>query len=289
MKRLILIVFLLLIATPAHPFGAAIMAAASAGGAAAFSYCTDGTHDDTNTVVLACESFNGASDCGNDAGAAANCNRTWVVNETGNNFALFATTGETPCAGRGTYVLKLVDDEAGSTLRAYTDLASAQNTIYVQVYFKLLNDLSANTKIALVIHADTGTAFTNVSFQAQFVRVSAGNYKLRIYWYNGSGWVSVDSTKVNFQLNTWYGVRVKYINNQADPNVGIEAWYQDDITSSTWTPWTANTPILTNPWTPNRAPRYILVEGGIGDDQVADIEFAGFKVSASTFSANLCP
>ncbi len=278
MKKTIIITTLILLLLPvlclAGPLQKKQMAVIANKNVSGYTFsCTD--------ADLVCEDYDYTSDCGNDAAGATNCRVTHVVDETYATIT-FAKSGSA-CAGKGSYVAGLEDTSADGVPNVYIDGGAGHSVWYIQIYFRLLNDLSSNTRASYIVWGDTSTSFSNIAFELQFVRVSAGNYKVCTYHYNRTGYELNCSTKTDFQLNTWYGGRLFY-DDDVSEGIGIAAYHQPDVTTDSWTQIAITTPL-----TPARTARYLAVQPNGIAVETNDLDIDMLKADTSGFPASSCP
>jgi hypothetical protein len=276
MKKTILAFLLIFLFTTSCYGAGALAGIVSGGGAAAGVWsCTDAN--------ILCENFDGATDCGNDAANAQNCANTWVVDETKGN-ALFATA-DTVCAGKGTYVLHMeeITDNSNAGVSATFDAGATKSISYFQGYFKMVNDIYADTAAISPFTAYQSTAGT-LSYQVRFERVSAGVYKIGLQYNNRTGWVIVYSATTNLALNTWYGVRVYFESNKAS-GTGI-SWAIDYNLSGTFIDQS-----IASPLTQDYPPRYWMTSSNYSDSLwlTQHVSVDMIKINSSAYPAASCP
>jgi len=126
------------------PAGAWGVLGISGGGAVAAG---GGDFCDDKGSFLACEDFEGSSDCGNDGLNRQNCNETWIiVDETGTADPDFAGAAFEPTEKTGTYSLLVPDPGASGQNKIKFDF-TAYNEIWVAFMWDVtnVNDVAANT------------------------------------------------------------------------------------------------------------------------------------------------
>lgn len=249
-----------------------VMVGGSAGTAASYTWsCID--------ADIMCEDFDGASVCGDDAAGATNCQETWDVTETASATVVFATAG-TACTGKGTYVA-LLDDADAAAFGAYMvyDAGASKTETWTQLYFKATEDLAANARTMKLVSICSNATCSSEAVSVKWYRVGAGAYRLDVV-FNAK---TYSSTATNLALNKWYGLRLYYKVNDA---AGIAAYYQDDVTTDSWTQIT-----IADATTTTTAAQYWYHSGaGSATADVANLFIDMIKVrSATGYPAASCP
>lgn len=264
MTTILTLIFLLL-AIPSWAMSPCMLGAG--GGATVTWSCAD--------ADIICESFD-ASDDGYDL--------TWT--ETESNGTLTPKTSHSGTLGgqKGAYCIEGSDSSGVATGSgfAYTD-GGAQAVSYTQFYFNHTNALGANGRATYIARADTTTSFSNSAWTIYFTRVSDGNYKVQLQFYDGGSWRLYDSSQTNLSVNTWYGVRVYYVPNNAN---GISWQIQYNVAVDSWT---SESNAVTQ--TAARTPRYwgFGVIGGSNVAETPTVQIDMVKVDKDAYPASTAP
>lgn len=190
MKKLIIILCILLLASPVNAFGPAIMGALSAGGAAAYtvncetaSTCKDSSSAATHCDVL-CEDFEtSGANCGDDPGADENCRVVYDVTlyTTGTIDFTTAPTAGTPCSwGSNAVTMALAN---GDTVNAHAHLTISGTLTYTSWYAIITDGLEdANDKAHMMQMLNSGG---DKIWSLGFLNV-AGNVKASLYYVDNA-------------------------------------------------------------------------------------------------------
>jgi hypothetical protein len=216
---------------------------------------------------IACEDFEGSSDCGDDANS--NCRLSWTgdANGTFNNQA----TGLA-----GTYA-KLVNDTSGSdTTMGSTRISfDGTNSVYA---FALINistlTITGNTVPVLQLSGSTANCL---------LRVAPSTYNFNLLSNAANG-----STSVNAVAGTTYAVWLEYNNNTAD--TGCSAYIAEATCSGTPRVCTATKPALSGGVSTNNSGTVTsLIAKSLDQVSFGDVDpvtFDNLKVQATAIGDN---
>jgi len=199
------------------PAGAWGVLGISGGGAVAAG---GGDFCDDKGSFLACEDFEGSSDCGNDGLNRQNCNETWIiVDETGTADPDFADGAFAPTEKTGAYSLLVPDPGASGQNKIKIDFGL---TDQVWVAFMLYIETTTSAGTATFRFRDsTDTDVAEIALEADGVASVKDSYG-----FSGAAEIaSVTSGSV------WYvKIRVKKV---SAGNSEMELWITD--ATSSWT------------------------------------------------------
>lgn len=263
MKR-ILLIFLLLIFTVAgaSASGTVIIAKKKA---VASGYCTSWTSVADADVI--CEDFASTNSCAATYDAACQATTPYTAKVAGASNTIDFTTSPAAgfmCTDTSSNAFGYVHATAGaSNISAFQyDKGATANEWYVQFYWTYSSESLANTEGAYIFAVSTDTSIATIAFGIRAYQHTDGKVYLQGMYYNGSS-VTQDRGGTEVVAGTWYGIRVKFVNNTA--TTGFQWW--GNYSAATWTDEGANT-------TGDRAPRYATFGGWakVHSGQIANIK-----------------
>jgi hypothetical protein len=207
--------------------------------AAAANYCT-ACPDATGGADVLCEVPDGTADglCG------------WTVVESGGatgDVNMAATPDNSPSLGCTdipmTYVMSFTktNTNAGS-LYAYKGCSATAN--YIQFYVKFTAEGLANTEEFAVFALAQNASSPGILYRSAYWALyqdNSGNLKMFLTYHQAAGWSNgVDSISSTLSLDTWYGVRIKFLDPSGGGSDNIQ-WWMDYSNNGSWTEVTNNT------------------------------------------------
>jgi len=226
MRKLLIILFLLILALPVQSATMVSGRPCPGGSGATTAYCTGATTctaTNPGECDLACEDMEGTSNCDTDDNPdlTANCRNGFVATVNAGDTVNFAATaaGTYPCSKTtNTYVLDFNIAGAGATY-VTKDAGAKKPIVYEQFYVYIVSESIGNAQMVVLAGGDEAANLSTSAYTIQLYQTSDTLY-LRMT-YRDSGASSVYLPTANGAGNTvttgnWYLVTVKYdYTNQA--------------------------------------------------------------------------